>query len=219
MSTRVLLALAVCLAACAGGNRPAPGVWDFERMRRQPRTDAFAGSTTFADGMAMRTPPEGTIPRGGAEAALGAGRDGNGGYWAEGPVPATETMIAKGRDRYGIYCRLCHGDGGFGGTAIAANLVPTRAFTLRTHALRSAPAGYLYEVVARGKGRMPSLAWQLSPGERWAVVAYVRRMLASPPADSAAIADSLRAEEQTAIDVQWGEFLRRRADTASRRAP
>jgi len=62
------------------------------------------------------------------------------------------------------------------------------------------PAGYVFSVATHGKGRMPSYSTQLTPDERWAVVAYVRELQKSPPATAEQRADSARAAEIQRID-------------------
>jgi hypothetical protein len=42
--------------------------------------------------------------------------------------------------------------------------------------LRSAPVGYLYDVISNGFGRMPDYAAQIPTEDRWAIVAYVRAL-------------------------------------------
>jgi len=39
------------------------------------------------------------------------------------------------------------------------------------------PAGRIFHVITRGSGKMPSHAAQLSPDERWKIVAYVKATL------------------------------------------
>jgi hypothetical protein len=57
-----LISAAFALGGCDDGG------FDFERMLDQPKLEAYEASSAFADGMAMRRPPEGTIPR---EAVVG----------------------------------------------------------------------------------------------------------------------------------------------------
>ena len=50
------------------------------------------------------------------------------------------------------------------------------------HQFTSFPDGWYYQVISLGFGLMPSYATQLSPEERWAVVAYVRALQLSQKA-------------------------------------
>lgn len=193
--------LSVLLCLAAGCHAPAErGGWDFERMRNQPRYDEFEANRFFVDSMAMRVPPVGTVPWAAAPESLATGRVGE---RFLSIFPAPPDAPSSGAELYGAYCLHCHGAGGFGGTVMAANMVPTAAFNLRTATLRRRPAGYLFAVITEGVGRMPAMAWQLTPDERWATVAYTQRLIAGPGTDSAAVQDSIVASRQLAIDSTW----------------
>ena len=42
--------------------------------------------------------------------------------------------------------------------------------------LRQAPAGHFFEVMTLGYGAMYSYAGRITPGDRWAIVAYIRAL-------------------------------------------
>ena len=42
--------------------------------------------------------------------------------------------------------------------------------------LRDAPVGYYFEVVTQGYGGMPDYAMQVSPEDRWKIIAYIRAL-------------------------------------------
>ena len=200
-----LAAVAALVVAGLACHPPARrGGFDFERMRNQLRYDPYEASPFFADGRTMRAPPAGTVPwradSAAAEAGAGAGVAGASDRI---PIPIDAARLAEGRDRYRVFCAVCHGAAGFGGSIVAANLVPTRPFSLRSAATRSRSPGYLYRVVTDGIGRMPAMAWQLPPDQRWAVVAYLGRLLAGPATDAAGRADSVQALRNLAIDSSW----------------
>lgn len=52
--------------------------------------------------------------------------------------------------------------------------------------LREVPVGYIFEVITRGYGGMPDYSAQLSPADRWRVVAYVRTLQYTQHADAGA---------------------------------
>ena len=106
------------------------------------------------------------------------------------PVDFTADVLARGRERFGIYCSVCHGDDGY-----AAGIVVRRGFpappSYHQDRLRSAADGHLFDVMTRGYGVMLPLADRLTPADRWAIVAYIRALqrsqhatLADVPADS-----------------------------------
>jgi mono/diheme cytochrome c family protein len=90
------------------------------------------------------------------------------------PVPMTRKLLDVGRKRYDITCGTCHGMLGDGDSIVA------RQMSLRPppslHRYTDRPAGYLYEVIAKGFGMMASYAAELTIEERWAIVAYVRAL-------------------------------------------
>ena len=51
--------------------------------------------------------------------------------------------------------------------------------------LRGMPVGHFFDVITHGFGAMPSLAGQVEPADRWAIVAYLRALQFSQhaPAD------------------------------------
>jgi hypothetical protein len=52
--------------------------------------------------------------------------------------------------------------------------VPTASFHDQQ---RSAyPDGQFFEIIANGSGLMGSYRWQVPPADRWAIVAYVRKL-------------------------------------------
>ncbi|HEX5385687.1 MAG TPA: cytochrome c [Gemmatimonadales bacterium] len=158
-----------------------------ERMREQPRYDPYEHSAFFWNGAVMQTPPEGTIPRGGnVPSAIGAaapagpeianGVDAQGSYLARIPVTVTDTLLARGRSRFDIFCAACHGEDGRGHSAVAQNMIERPPPSLRSAAIAALPPGLVYHVIGAGFGRMPPYAAQLSVVDRWAVVAYVQRL-------------------------------------------
>ena len=48
--------------------------------------------------------------------------------------------------------------------------------SFHTQRLRQAPAGYFFDVITNGFGAMPDYATQISPADRWGIVAYVRAL-------------------------------------------
>src|SRR5690348_45828 len=189
---RGVLPFGILLAAC--GRTTERSHVDFERMRLQQRYDLYGASGVFANRSDMQAPPTGTVARetAGDTGAVGTGII-NGSAVADIPLTLTADQRAHGAKSYRIYCAVCHGPAGYGGSIVAENMGPPRPPTLRSARLVAAPAGYIFVVATHGLGRMPSYASQLSTTERWAVVAYVKRLQATPTAARDAIDDSVRA--------------------------
>ena len=184
MIPRALLALAPLLALTAC---PA---WD--PMQRQQKYKAYQASEFHADGLAMRAPPPGTVPHRAAvdgPVLTGLGPDGR--PLAVSPVAPDARLLATGRKRYDIHCGVCHGVLGDGESQVALNMSLRRPPNL--HLYRDVADGYLYQVITQGFGLMPAYAAELSPEERWAVVAYLRALQLSQHAEVARLPGPVRA--------------------------
>lgn len=186
---RTLLVAGACAGALAvtACSPPADGreFRDFERMRRQQRYSSYDVSHYFANGAVMQAPPANTVSR---EAGL-----------VSAP-PVNDSLLMRGALQYRISCAPCHGDAGFGGGTIAPNLTERRPASLRSGEIAAQSPDALFAVLTNGKGRMPPLGWQLSPGERWAVIAYIRTLANSRTNTAAALADSTMADYLHRLD-------------------
>jgi mono/diheme cytochrome c family protein len=203
--------LAVAMGLLAGCLNQSATDRALERMNEQPRYDVYEGSRFFPNGMTMQVPPAGTVARDAIlDRPLATGRSGAGVYLTTLPVAVTPELLDLGRSRFRIFCGACHGAGGYGGSIVASNLAERRPPSLRSPAVRSLPAGFLYEVIARGLGRMPSYAAQLPVEQRWAVVAYLKRLQRTPNAAPDERADSIRGAElrvQDSVRQATGDSL------------
>jgi mono/diheme cytochrome c family protein len=159
-------------------------------MHDQPRHGPLSESAFFADGRSARTPVEGTVARGQLrdDELLYTGTV-EGAPATVFPFPVTEAVMARGRERYDIYCSPCHARTGAGD-----GMVVLRGYrqppTLHDDRLREAPPGHFFDVMTNGFGAMPDYAAQIPAADRWAIVAYIRALqlsthatLADVPAD------------------------------------
>jgi mono/diheme cytochrome c family protein len=205
----VLLSFA-CFAEVACSHSHERERVDFERMRVQQRYGLYGTSGAFADRQSMQPAPAGTVSRESAQdsGVVGSGTSTSGAAMTI-PIPVTNELLALGQGKFTIYCAVCHGDGGFGGSLVAVNMGAPRPPSLRTAALRAQPVGYVFGVATRGKGRMPPYAPQLSARERWAVAAYIQRLQASGATTPEQRADSVRAVQIHVIDSTLAAERRR----------
>lgn len=178
-----LLAL-VLLAACR------------QDMHDQPVYEPLESGPFFADGRASRPPVPGTVARdeGDLERPLQTGREGSA-FVARGPLPIDPTLLARGRERYDVFCAPCHDRVGTGDGMIVQRGY-RRPPSLHETRLRDAADGYLFDVVTNGFGVMPRYAAQVPAADRWAIVAYVRALQL---AQYAPVAD-LTAAERARLD-------------------
>jgi len=151
-------------------------------MDKQPKFKAQEASALFADGRAARTEPAGTVARGElADPAFAAGRVA--GAWVnEFPLAVDAAMLARGRERYGIFCAPCHGLAGYGDGIVHERALAlaeggwTPPSNLHTDLVRERPLGQLYHTIDAGVRNMPAYGPQIPPRDRWAIVAYVKAL-------------------------------------------
>src|SRR5207249_2762946 len=89
-------------------------------MYNQPKAKAESESTFFKDGTNARPIPPHTIARGETQANEGFFTGLTSGMLVtQLPVSLTPQLLARGRERYDIYCSMCHGRTGNGNGMIA----------------------------------------------------------------------------------------------------
>jgi mono/diheme cytochrome c family protein len=207
------VALVLLVIALGGCER------SFRDMYDQPRYKPLAGSRLWSDGRASRDTVGGTVPHAAGTFAgsssgrldlstpspaispLAALRDelrpaaGNStAQPAFAMPPITADLLARGRERFDVFCSPCHSIVGDGDGFVARRGFPHPP-SYHTDRLRAASDAHLYAVISDGYGAMYPYATRLSPSDRLAVVAYIRALQLSqhapvdalPPAERAAL--------------------------------
>ena len=151
-------------------------------MHNQPKFVPQRGTAFFADGRSARPQVENTVARGQSHedsyfyTGMVGGKEGDG-----LPVDLTPAVMARGQERYNIYCTPCHSRVGNGnGMIVQRGYKPAGNF--HSDRLRAAPLGHFFSVMTNGYGAMPDYAAQLTPEDRWAVAAYIRALQLSQDA-------------------------------------
>ncbi len=170
-------------------------------MHDAPRYDALEESPLWDNGQASRTPVPGTVARGmlrDDQVEKYTGRNAEGAY-IDGLPPGmelTESLLAKGRERYDVFCSPCHGYTGYGN-----GMIVQRGFhappSFHSTRLKEAALGHYYDVISNGYGAMYSYGASLRPDLRWAVAAYIRVLQLSQDVP----VGELTVEERAAIDA------------------
>lgn len=91
------------------------------------------------------------------------------------PFPITKETVLRGRERYEIFCSVCHGLTGNGDGMIVRRGF-RRAASFNDDRLRQAPVGHFFDAITNGWGAMPSYAAQIPVQDRWAIIAYIRAL-------------------------------------------
>jgi mono/diheme cytochrome c family protein len=166
---RCSLLIGVCLGAAAL-------VAGCERndMMNQPRHEPLEESKFFPDGMSSRPIVPGTIARG----QLVPNNMRFAGL-PQGPTPdafpfeITRADLERGKQRFEIYCSVCHG-----ATGDADGMIVRRGFvkppSYHEQRLKDVPVGHFYDVITNGFGAMYSYNDRVFPEDRWRIAAYIK---------------------------------------------
>jgi mono/diheme cytochrome c family protein len=162
-----LVLFAVSLPALAGCRQD---------MHDQPKYRPLRASAFFPDASSARPLVEGTIARGTlqTDAPFFTGKNGAL-FVTELPFPVTQAVLDRGQERFNIYCTPCHGLVGAGDGMVVQRGYPTPP-TFHIDRLRKIEAGYFFDVMTNGFGRMPDYRAQVTPRDRWNIVAYIRAL-------------------------------------------
>ena len=155
-------------------------------MHDQPKYVPLRESAFFGDARSARPIVPGTVARGRLhdDSLLYTGKV-NGADADVFPFAITATTLARGQERFNIYCSPCHGRTGQGDGMVVRRGY-RRPPTFHQDRLRTAAAGHFFDVINNGFGAMPDYAAQIAVEDRWAIVAYVRALQLS---EHATVAD------------------------------
>ena len=209
--TLVRLAAIAAVLALAGCEQT------FRDMYDQPKYKPLAQSPLWADGRASRTAVDGAMARSeGTFAGTSSGRLGEIGpapsvspldtIRSDLRVPATQNpgassvtlppitpqLLARGRERFDIFCSPCHSVAGDGDGMVARRGFPHPP-SFHTDRLRNATDAHFYAVISNGYGAMYSYATRVEPPDRLAIIAYIRALQLSQHAPVARLSDQDRA--------------------------
>jgi mono/diheme cytochrome c family protein len=167
-------------------------------MDRQPKIKPLEPSPFFSDGRSARPPVPDTVSQGEArtDSLLYTGKVNNKDADIF-PYPVTESVLARGHERFDIYCAVCHGRVGDGQGMIVKRGFPAPP-SYHIDRLRKSPVGHFYDVITNGYGIMYSYGDRIPVKDRWAIVAYIRALQLSQNAalDDVPTGDRARLETQ-----------------------
>ena len=166
----------------------APAGCERDDMHDQDRHEWLEPSEFFADGMSARPLVDGTVAQ---EQLLSTSplltmRTPAGGFVEQYPIEITRGALERGRQRYDIYCAMCHGATGYGdGMIVQRGFV--RPPSLHDERLRNMPPGYFVEVITHGYGAMYSYNDRVVPVDRWKIAAYIKTLQLSQNVELASL--------------------------------
>lgn len=204
------LALVGCMVAaaalgCRGGTSEDPPFHLVPDMQNQAHRRPQSDSTVFADHRAMRPIDPNAVAWGHThkedamlkeDDAFFRGNGPDGKPVARVPFEVTPATVARGQDRFNVFCTPCHDKTG-GGNGIVMQrsggaFAGIPAFWIDR--LKDAPDGELFQTISHGKGRMPAYAAQIPEQDRWAIVTWLRVLQQAGAASIADVPDADRSK-------------------------
>ena len=159
-----------------------------EDMHNQPKFIPLRENQFYADGRSARPSVEGTIARGQLQddPLLYTGKV-DGKEADQLPFTVTEKDLARGRERFNIFCSPCHSQLGDGNGMIVQRgfKKPPSYYDPR---LMKAPVGHFFNVMTNGWGAMGDYSAQVPVADRWRIAAYIRALQLSQTAKSGDVA-------------------------------
>ena len=167
-----ILAVLSSLLLVSCFNPSKPNYQYFPNMYESVGYKTYAESDAFRDGIEAQLPAAGSVARGWAPYDY---PDTNDGYEAakanlKSPLAITAEHRAEGKELYGVYCAVCHGDKGNGQGIL---MTREKFLGIPSYADREITDGSIYHVLMYGKNAMGSHAGQVDATERWQIAQHV----------------------------------------------
>jgi mono/diheme cytochrome c family protein len=169
----LLMALLLSLQSCF--NPSKPNYQYFPNMYEPVGYETYADTDAFANGIEAQLPVEGSINRGWVPYDY---PDSNEGYEAakaelKSPIEVSSESLKQGKELYGIYCAVCHGNKGDGQGIL---MTREKYLGVPNYAARDITPGSIYHVLMFGRNAMGSHAGQVNAVERWQIAQHVMEL-------------------------------------------
>lgn len=168
--------------SCNSGNvRRNPGKTYVPDMTYSRAYDAYAamGDDSMVTPVSTESlkPVKGTIARGHALPTHLEEKDSLAYYTMTSPYKFTELELSEGQRKYDIYCGICHGANLNGeGPLYTSGKFAAMPANLMGDDYKSMSQGKMYYAIMYGKNMMGSYSSQLKEKDRWAIVAYIKKV-------------------------------------------
>lgn len=173
-----LVCLLMNLYSC-NRERNNPG-WDyFPDMFYSTAYETNTKNPNFLDGMTMRVPVAGTMPRdfipfeytNDPESRIKAGNE------LINPIKPDSEAISRGKEIYTTFCLQCHGIAGEGnGHLFTSGLYLLKPSSLVDSVALKLKDGEIYHTITLGIRSMGAHGSQIRPEDRWKLVIYIRTL-------------------------------------------
>jgi mono/diheme cytochrome c family protein len=164
---------------------------EWAQMREMDRAGMLKDDETFYFGLVAGSDPE------------------NPTYVDRMPAELTQEMIARGAERYNIFCGMCHGYDALGNdSGTVGRLMNVRPVNLLDAKYRDRNGefgtdGYLFHVIREGlwspdgTNRMPAYGHAIDEQDAWAIVGYIRVLQAAFDAEGKSIVETTTSTTDT----------------------
>lgn len=176
----ILISLVLLVLAACDRTRTSTG-WDYmPDMYYSEAYETYAPNENFENGLTMRTPVEGTVPRGMVpfpyektdEDRILAGEE------MTNPVPFNQENLEAGKAGYQVFCISCHGEQGDGqGYLFTSGRYPYPPASIVNKKVKELADGEIYHAITVGYGVMGAHGAMISQEGRWNIIHYIREEL------------------------------------------
>lgn len=177
----LLLAVIFFQSSCTR-DRNHPGYSYFDDMMHTSAYKYYSPNPNFPNGETAQPPVKGTIPRGFVPYSYPKTPDGQklAGKELVNPIANTDSNINAGKEKFIIYCAMCHGESGKGnGRLVTSKKFMKDVTSLVSDYVQNKPDGEIFHVITLGSvsGFMGSHSSQLKPDDRWRIIRYIKTKL------------------------------------------
>jgi mono/diheme cytochrome c family protein len=119
-------------------------------------------------------------------------------FVARAPIAVDDRVIARGQERFNIYCSPCHDKAGTGQGTVVQRGFPG-PIDLASDNTRQMTDGELFSIITNGIRNMAALGEQVPVPDRWPIVTWVRVLQRS---QHAALADIEPSHSRNILPVE-----------------
>ena len=177
LRTPIIALALILIIGCRGDHSTKPPIHLNPNMDSQDKFKAQSVNPFFSDSSSMRLPVEGTVAQSKlfGDAKYNSGKDINDNF-IDNPNLLTAEFINRGKERFDIYCVICHGVNGDGKGNITRYKYPIPPTSFHQDWLIEKKDGHYFDVITNGIRTMPSYKHQIPVNDRWAIVSYIRKL-------------------------------------------
>lgn len=109
------------------------------------------------------------------------------------PLTVNEKLLERGRERYEIFCSVCHDRTGGGNGIVKAYGLATVA-SLMDDRIKGQPDGQIFSTITNGKNTMGAYGPSIAVEDRWAIIAYLRALQKTQSMKAEVLSPETRAQ-------------------------